>query len=182
MAPELFQNLVETAQVRSLTENETALLKKLFLNHPHLEEVWQEEMALNALVHRATISSPSDNLADAVMQKIHETNKCSSSKKSLLNESSILNLFFRYCRHPYSLSFASLLIVFVTFQWINEHDSRPLDAQVIRDVSVIPELTEKLSADMLATDTLQDFPAIVYSIEVEKMIDKELLLAMKEIR
>lgn len=182
MAPQIFQNLIEIAQIRPLTDSENEQLQKLFLNHPHLKEVWQDELALNALLHRATVASPSDELTESVMAKIHQYNENTLSEESLSSRFSFVNLLFGYFKHPVAISAVCVLALIMTIQSVSQKNSTPIDKEMVRGVAVMPELTESLSADMWTTDTLQDFPAIVYSVEVEKMIDKELLLAMKEIK
>jgi hypothetical protein len=44
-----------------------------------------------------------------------------------------------------------------------------------------PEFAEGASA-ILAPDTIHDFEAILYSVEVDKMVDKELLTALESLR
>lgn len=166
-----------------MDESEQEELKSLIKKFPELEAIWSEELALNALLRRATVAGPSEELADLVMDEIRKSDSSGSASNHWISE--IGRGFLSAVRRPVVASLVS--VGFVTAGVIgfiiipgSETDYRWNSNEIESAASMIPGIDEIMPSGIWNIQTLEDFPAIVYSAEVESMIDKELLVAMQQ--
>jgi len=181
MAPQIFQHLVEIAQVRDLTPDENHQLMELFEKHPELKDEWFQEKALSALLLRSTISSPSDDLADRIMDQI--TTQPDRVDTPVPSRSNIWHAFLLLLEKPYFVAAACLCVVLPLTIFVVKNQTKPeAYPSIALKFENLPELDKELPSPIWTTEALQDIPAILYSLEVEKMIDEELLLALQSVQ
>lgn len=176
MAPHKFQELLEVSQHRPLTTEEKSSLEALFLEYPELRTEWQSEMALSALLNRAFVSEPSTDLLDSVMLELERNQPQPGHSVA----SRLFDRFSRISFRPSVLIPFSMAAVVICSLTLLDRSSFYPETSSIKALSS-PEFAEGASA-ILAPDTIHDFEAILYSVEVDKMVDKELLTALESLR
>nr|MBI1231026.1 hypothetical protein [Cytophagales bacterium] len=171
MIPIRYQELLEISHQRSLKAEEFVELEKIFCAYPDSRAQWQEDKTMDSLLKQLSVSAPSVDICHRVMHTIQQENmqKC-ARKQSIFRYLS----FFAKVDQPISAIGAAIFLFSLSGVFlINETETFKVDGHnPDYELNSLPGIS---NSDVPSPDVLQDFAAIIYSAEVEKMIDTDLL-------
>lgn len=171
MIPIRYQELLEISHQRSLRAEEILELEQIFCVYPESRVQWQEDKTMDSLLKQLSVSAPSLYVCHRVMLDIQKENNEKTARN--LPVLSYLRIFSTASQSTFAIGTAMFLLFLSGVFLMTEHKVDLGDAKNPGyELNSLPGIS---SADVPSPDVLQDFAAIIYSAEVQKMIDTDLL-------
>lgn len=171
MIPIRYQELLEISHQRSLRAEEILELEQIFCAYPESRDQWQEDKTMDSLLKQLSVSAPSMDVCHRVMHAIQKENSQKTAGKLTLLR--YLRISSTASQSTFAIGTFIFLLILSGVFLLMEHKADWVDSKIPGyELNSLPGLS---NAEVPSPDVLQDFAAIIYSAEIQKMIDTDLL-------